>query len=123
MRVRTPVMRFYGDPLPLPRSLTVGSQHAKIFADLQTYARASTRSIQSVRDCYPFSLECGGRLAPLSAELAHWLTILIVARRFTADKGASSVRSLGREPHQVPYCLRWTDLVRLFTSGLLRHFA
>jgi hypothetical protein len=60
----------------------LGAQHGKLDADLRTSALLGTPSIQSVHDYYPFALEDGGRLAPMAAELADRLAILVAVRRF-----------------------------------------
>jgi hypothetical protein len=64
--------------LPLPRSLALGAQHGKIYADLCTFALLGTPSVQSIHDYYHFAMEDGGRLAPMAAdELVGRLAILV----------------------------------------------
>jgi hypothetical protein len=71
----------------------LGAQHGKIDADLRTSALLGTPSVQSIHDNYPFAMEDGGRLAPMAAELACCLAILVVVRRFPG-MGVADSRSL-----------------------------
>jgi hypothetical protein len=50
-------------------------------------------SVQSIHDYYPFTMEDGGRLAPMAAELVDRLAILVAVRRFLG-MGVADSRSL-----------------------------
>jgi hypothetical protein len=82
-----------GAPLPLLGSLALGAQRGKLDADLRTYALLGTPLVQSIHDYYPLTMEDGGRLAPMAAELVDHLAILVVVRRFPG-MGAADSRSL-----------------------------
>jgi hypothetical protein len=71
----------------------LGAQHGKLDADLRTSALLGTPSVQSIRDYYPFTMEDGGRLAPMVAELVDRLAILVGVRRFLG-MGVADFRSL-----------------------------
>jgi hypothetical protein len=58
-----------GARLPLPGTPALEAQHIKLDADLRTSALLGTPSVQSVHDYYPFPVEDGGRLPPMSTEL------------------------------------------------------
>jgi hypothetical protein len=77
--------------LPLPGSLALGAQHGKLDADLRTSAWLGTPSVQSIHDYYPFAMEDGCRLAPMTAELVDRLGILVVVRRFLGMGAVMSV--------------------------------
>jgi hypothetical protein len=55
-----------GVRLPLLDSIALGAQHGKLDADLRTSALLGTPSVQFVHDYYPFAMEDGGRIAPMS---------------------------------------------------------
>jgi hypothetical protein len=84
-----------GARLPLLGSLALGAQHVKLDADLRTSALLGTPSFQSVHDNYPFAMEDGDRLAPMTAELVYCLAIFLVVRRFhcMGVDDSSSLRS------------------------------
>jgi hypothetical protein len=79
--------------LPVPCSLALGAKHSKLNADLRTYGLLGTPSVRTVHDYYPFATQDGGRLAPMAAELADRLAILVALRRFLG-MGAADSRSL-----------------------------
>jgi hypothetical protein len=58
-----------GARLPLPGNLALGARHGKLDVDLRTFTLLGTASVQSVHDYYPFAIEEGGRLAPMSVRL------------------------------------------------------
>jgi hypothetical protein len=64
-RTNTNVPRI-GARIPLPGSPALRAQHGKLDADFRTSALLGTPSVQSVHHYYPFSLEDGGRLAPMA---------------------------------------------------------
>jgi hypothetical protein len=91
-RTNTNVPRLHAR-LPLPGSSALGAQHGKLDADLRTSPLLGTPSIQSVHDYYPFAMEDGGMLAPMTAELVDRLAILVAVRRFHG-MGVGDCRSL-----------------------------
>jgi hypothetical protein len=59
------------------------AEHNNLDVDIRTSALVGTPFVQSVHDYYPFVVEDGGRLAPMSsAELVDRLAILVEVRRF-----------------------------------------
>jgi hypothetical protein len=80
-----------GARLPLPSSLALGAQHVKLDVDLHTFALLGTPSIQSVHDCYPFSLSKDwGPLAPMAVELDDSLANFVAFLRFPCMDAADS---------------------------------
>jgi hypothetical protein len=69
------------------------AKHGKIDADLRSDALLGTPSVESVHYYYPFAMEDGGRLAPLTAELVDRLAVLMAVRPFL-DMGHADSRSL-----------------------------
>jgi hypothetical protein len=65
--------------------------------DLRTSALLGTPSVQSVDDYYPFALEDGGRLVPITGKLVDRLAIWVAFRRFNGMSAANfrSLRSNG----------------------------
>jgi hypothetical protein len=112
-----------GASLPLPDILALGAQHGKLDADLSTSALLGTTSVQSVHDYYPFTLEDGGRLAPMVAELVDRMAILVEVRRFLG-MAASYSRSLRFDmcPHATSGLthVRMQHFVRRSTSAAFR---
>jgi hypothetical protein len=76
-----------GASFPLRGSLVMGAQHVKIDVDLRNSSSLGTPSIQSVHD---YTLEDGGRLAPIAVDLVDRLAILVVVRRFPSMGAADS---------------------------------
>jgi MoxR-like ATPase len=111
-RTNTNVPRI-GARLPLPASLKLGAKHGKLDAELRTYALLGMSSVQSVHDYYPFALEDGGRLAPMAAEFADRMAILVAIRRFPG-KGAADSRS-----SRIDNYVRMQHLVRLSVELLM----
>jgi hypothetical protein len=73
-----------GARLPLPSSVALGAQHGKLDADLRTFTLLGTPSVLSAHDNYPFALEDGGRLAPMTAELVDRLANLGAFKKMTS---------------------------------------
>jgi hypothetical protein len=83
-----------GASLPLPSSMAMRAQQAKMDVGLRTSSSLGTSSIQSVHDYYPFALEDGGRLVfAMAVDLVDRLGILVAFRRFPS-MGAADSRSL-----------------------------
>jgi hypothetical protein len=77
-----------GASIPLPRSVAMGAQHAKLDVDPRTSSSLGTPSINFVRDYYyPFALKDGGRLAPMAVDLIDRLATLMAIQRFPSIKG------------------------------------
>jgi hypothetical protein len=117
-----------GARLPLPCSLALGTHHGELDADLRTFALLDMPSVQSVHGYYPFSMEDGGRLAPMAADLVDRLAILVALRRFPS-MGATDARSLRsnsyvrmqhfvRRTTYVPFRRFWGDVRREFIQRL-----
>jgi hypothetical protein len=71
----------------------LGVEHGKLDADLRTSALLGTPLVQSIHDYYPFAMEDGGRLAPMTAELGDRMAISVAVRCFPS-MGAADSRSL-----------------------------
>jgi hypothetical protein len=85
-----------GASLPLPSSLVMRAQQAKLDAHLRTSSSLGTPSIHFGHEYYPFVL-VGGRLAPpMAVDLVDRLAILVALRRFPS-MGAADFRSLRYE--------------------------
>jgi hypothetical protein len=111
-RTNTNVPRI-GARLSLPGGLT---QHGKLDADLRTSALLGTPSVQSVHYYYPFAMDDGGRLAPITPELVDRLAILMAVLRFPS-MGAADSRSLRSDSY-----VRMQHFVRRSTSIPFRRF-
>jgi hypothetical protein len=91
-RTNTNVPRI-GARFSLPSSLTLGAHHGILDADLCTSALLGTPLVQSIHGYYPFAMEDGDRLPPMTAELVDRMAILVALRSFPG-MGAADSRSL-----------------------------
>jgi hypothetical protein len=92
-------------------SLALRAQHGKLDTNLRTSALLGTPSVQSVHDYYSFEVEDGGRLAPLAAELADRMAILVVVRPLSI-MGVADSRSLRSDTYvSMQYFVRRTTFV------------
>jgi hypothetical protein len=111
--------------LPLPGSLALGAQQRKLDALLITSALLGTPSVQSVHDYYPFALEDGGRLAPVTVDLVDLLAILVAIRRFLGMGALADSRALRSDTYvRMKYFVRRTTFVpfRQFWGDVRREF-
>jgi hypothetical protein len=102
--------------LLLPGSLALGTQLGKLDADLCTSALLGTPSVQSVHDYYPFTMEDGGGLTPMPAEVVDRLAIFVEVRRFLG-MGVANSRSLRSDSY-----VRMQHFARRSTYVPFRHF-
>jgi hypothetical protein len=79
--------------------MAMGVQQTVLDANVRTSSSLGTPSFESVHVYYPFALEDGGRLAPMTAiDLVDRLAILVVVRRFPS-MGATEYRFLRSESY------------------------
>jgi hypothetical protein len=113
-----------GARLPLPGSLALGSQHGKFDADLRTITLLGTPSVQLIHDYYPFAMEDGGRLGPMTYQLVDRMAISVATRRFPG-MGTADSRSLGSHNYvRMQHFVRRTTYVhfRRFGGDVGRYF-
>jgi hypothetical protein len=102
----------------------LGAQHGKLDTDLRTLALLGTPSVQSVHGYYPFAMEDGGRLAPMTDELVDRVAIMVAVRHFRGMGDVDS-RSLRSDSYvRLKHFVRRTTSIpfRRFLGGVRREF-